>query len=71
MIGKGGSLLLALVREANFQTLIGERCFLFLFLLLMGILMLSQPYFATIKLMSGLALSIFQMRSSRFCDLQA
>ena len=40
-------------------------------LLLMGILMLSQPYFATIKLMSGLALSIFQMRSSRFCDLQA
>jgi len=48
MIGKGGSLIRILVGEANFQTLIGEISFLILFLLLMGVLMLSQSYFESI-----------------------
>ena len=45
MVGKRGSLILALVGEANFRTLTGETGFLILFLLLMGVLMLSQSTF--------------------------
>jgi len=62
MIGKGDLLILTLVVEADFRTLIGEEgflilfvtkkedtqilmSFLILFLLLMGVLMLSQPCF--------------------------
>jgi len=41
MIGKGGSLILSLVGEADFRTLIGEACFLILFFFFMGALMLS------------------------------
>jgi len=62
MIGKGGWLILALVGEVDFQTLIGETGFLILFLLLMGVLMLSQPYFGSIKLMGCLIWSIFLWR---------
>jgi len=74
MEGERGSLILILIGEVNFQTLIGEIDFLiqsvikeediqFLMslesLLLMGVLMLSHPYFGLIKLISSLTWSIF------------
>ena len=74
MEGEGGSLILILIGEVNFQTLIGEIDFLiqsvikeediqFLMslesLLLIGVLMLSHPYFGLIKLISSLTWSIF------------
>ena len=59
MIGEESALILALEGEADFQTIIGKTCFLILFFLLMGALILSEYYFGSIKLMSCLTLSIF------------
>ena len=59
MIGKKGSLILALVGEEDFRTLIGETRFLILFILLVRVLMLSQPYFRSRKLISYLIWNIF------------
>jgi len=59
MIDNGGLLILTLIGEANFRTLIGETSFLIQFFLLMGVLMLSQPYFGLTKLMGCLTWSIF------------
>ena len=52
--GEGGSLILTLIEGADSRTLIGETGFLILFLPLMGVLILSQSYFGSIKLMEYL-----------------
>ena len=58
----GDSLILTLIREADFLILIGKVSFLILFLRLMGLMMLNQPCFESRKLISYLTWGIFSLK---------